>query len=186
MNRILIACDLDNTLIHSLKYSQDSDICIEWIQKKPQGFMSIETIRLLKELTSVAVFVPVTTRSIEQYSRIIWPDECKPKCAITSNGGIMLLNDNRSPEWDKTVGIYVVSYYDEIKRMYHILSQKSEFIRCRIVDNTYIFVYCNEGIDAKECSQEYMKITNLNVLASGKKIYFFPPQIKKRYGDIAN
>ena len=62
MKKILFACDLDNTLIHSLKHKKDDDVCIEKIGDKEQGFMSQRTLELLNQLSNEVEIIPITTR----------------------------------------------------------------------------------------------------------------------------
>ena len=65
MKNILIACDLDNTLIHSYKQKRDGDMCIEWINGKEQSYINKETYEQIEELKMLARYTPLTTRSIE-------------------------------------------------------------------------------------------------------------------------
>ena len=55
------------------------------------------------------------------------------------------------------------------------------YIRCRIVDNAYLFVYCKDNIDIKKQENYCQKRTTLKVISSGRKIYFFPPKMDKGF-----
>ena len=50
MEKILFACDIDNTLIHSYKYRRSGDICVEWIDGKEQAYMTKTAFQLLNEI----------------------------------------------------------------------------------------------------------------------------------------
>ncbi|MBQ5502757.1 MAG: HAD hydrolase family protein, partial [Selenomonas sp.] len=68
----------------------------------------------------------------------------------------------------------------------------AKYIRCRIVDNSYLFLYCDEEADVKSIVEHCREQTNLIVEGVGRKIYFFPPgmdkgwallQLKEHLGD---
>ena len=43
--------------------------------------------------------LPVTTRSIEQYRRIQWPEETVPRWALTANGAVLLRDGVMDRDW---------------------------------------------------------------------------------------
>jgi len=59
------------------------------------------------------------------------------------------------------------------------LLSSGNYIRCRTVDELYLFAYCKDDVDSKQCAKDYSDTTQLKVIASGKKLYFFPPSINK-------
>ena len=51
MKKVILACDLDNTLIHSYKHKKDDDICIEFIKEKEQAKRCTEeTVGIVTEI----------------------------------------------------------------------------------------------------------------------------------------
>ena len=95
---ILFASDLDNTLIHSYKRADSADICVETKDSKCLSYMTPKAYTMLQKLDGVC-FVPITTRSLEQYRRIKLFDDKLPRYALTSNGGLLLVNDEIDAEW---------------------------------------------------------------------------------------
>lgn len=176
---ILFACDLDNTLLHSFKHKKDGDLCVEKINGKEQGFISGQTYNLLKDVVNKVNFVPVTTRSIEQYCRIKWLKKTIPIYAATTNGAILLKDYIKDAVWCEQSEAYSKTVYDKLVEMQNLLIFQNRFIKCRIVDEMYLFAYIKDGIDIKKAVAEYRSLTELNVVASGKKIYFFPDKINK-------
>lgn len=179
MNHTLFAFDLDNTMIHSFSHKTENDECIEMIGEKQQGFISRSTIELLKTIAEKAIILPITTRSIDQYSRIIWPRGCKPQYAITSNGGVLLSDDKVDKTWHAVSMRAVEPYQEELKKIEEKLLIQNRYIRCRIVDDMFLFAYTKDGVDIQACVNEYKSTTTLDVIASGRKIYFFPPLLNK-------
>lgn len=122
-----------------------------------------------------AEIIPVTTRSIDQYKRINWPTWAKPKIAAVTNGSIILGNSDLNRQWEENVETSL----PELERMQAILAMSTAYIRCRMVDNKYLFVYCAQEIDPIQQSRAIQELTTLKVTASGKKIYLFPPGVDK-------
>ena len=67
-NKILIASDLDNTLLVSHRNRHDGDVCVELNKGNEQSFMTQRGIELLRQVNQKIGFVPITTRSLEQYN----------------------------------------------------------------------------------------------------------------------
>lgn len=170
MKKILLACDLDNTLIHSYRHKKDNDICIEMINDKQQGFISPHTYELIKNIPENITLIPVTTRSIEQYMRIQW--EKAPEYALVANGTILLKN-NIPSEYEDISG-----YISEIKALERKINP-DDFKKVKFVDNMYLFAYRDESKGIKKIAEKYSALTSLETQYSGRKIYFFPPPANK-------
>ena len=171
---ILFACDLDNTLIYSYKKKQDGFICVELNKGKEQGFMTSYTFGNFLNMTEKVMFVPVTTRSVEQYRRIVFPNGYTPEYALVSNGATLIRNGKTDENWNLIKKD--ISYLKEIFNRYH---NDKRFINCRIVDESYVFVYCAPETDAEKVTEELADSVDLNVELSGRKIYFFPENLSK-------
>lgn len=179
MKKFLFACDLDNTLIHSYKNKKDDDICIEIYNGREQSFISNSAVELLKKIFEKVLFVPVTTRSVEQYQRIKFPKEIKPKFAVVSNGGNFFCDDEVDKNWRRDIYFQIQPYENELHEQQKNLSQNKNFTVCRIVDDSFLFLKCAENIDAENFSKKLQEKTKLFVQSSGRKIYFFPPNLNK-------
>ena len=167
--KILFACDLDNTLIHSYKKFREGDICVEIYDGREQSFISPRALDLLKKISARIFFVPVTTRSIEQYRRIFWAENFCPRCAVVANGAFFL-DGARQENFLREV---VAPYEEELKLQLAAADEKI-FSIARIVDESFLFLKCREDFDA-----EISFDTSLTVQRTGKKIYLFPPRLNK-------
>lgn len=179
MKKLILACDIDNTLVYSRKHPHDGWPCVEWIHEKEQAYMSPKTYELLQEVTSQALFVPVTSRSVEQYKRIRWPKDSTPTLSITTHGAKLLVNGLADDAWESNTRRMVDPWRGEMKRLEAHLASDPAFIRCRLVDDSYLFVYCAEGTDAHAVEEKLCKMTHLSIQVSGKKIYLLPPGLHK-------
>lgn len=179
MGKILLACDLDNTLLYSYQHRQPGDLCVEMLGGREQGFMTPRTAELLKAVTARVELVPVTTRSIEQYNRICWPAGCTPAYAAVANGAVLLKHGAEEPSWSRGSADLIAPYARELSALLPEFSDRERFLRCRIVDGAYLFVYCGSGVSPADCVQAYQPRTRLNAVSAGKKVYFFPPGLDK-------
>ena len=168
--KILFACDLDGTLIHSYKKRRENDICVEIYDGREQSFISPRELALLKKISAKILFIPVTTRSFEQYRRIFWAENFKPRYAVTTNGAIFLDGEQ------KTFFIEIIApYAKELENQQKKYADNDNFTICRIVDDSFLFLRCRDDVDAEKITFD----TNLDLQHTGKKIYLFPPPINK-------
>ncbi len=103
---MMFASDLDRTLIYSQKMidaseEQPGEIRVaETKDGEVITYITEKTINLLKQLSEKAMFVPVTTRTTEQYSRIdVICKDIMPKYAVTGNGGNILTQGETDTAW---------------------------------------------------------------------------------------
>ena len=166
MRKVLFACDLDNTLLYSYKHRKAGDLCVEMIHGKEQGYMTPRAAELLRAVQAVAEMVPVTSR-------------CTPEYAVAANGAVLLRNGEIEGEWRRASEAVIAPYMDELQSLMPEFADRENYLRCRIVDQAYLFVYCGSGVNPEDCVRAYQPRSDLNVVSSGKKVYFFPPEINK-------
>lgn len=108
---MIFASDLDRTLIYSKR-------AIDELQKEPIGklkpveikdgkwvaFMTEAAFLAIKTLSMHSMFIPVTTRTTDQFKRVaIFEKEIENKYAITSNGAVILEHGIPVEEWTNYV-----------------------------------------------------------------------------------
>jgi len=181
MKKILFACDLDNTLIRSHKKRKDDDICVEHYNGREQSFMSPYAVRLFKHLleNENIFFLPVTTRSIEQYKRINLPDKQKIKHALVSNGGILLEHDNVNQIWKAENDNKIKPYKDEFLNVYEMFKDYKNITSTRIVDERFVFWAFENAEQAADFRDAVGGKTGLKVELQGRKVYALPEFLTK-------
>lgn len=157
---MLLLCDIDNTLIHSYKNAAATDICVGILNDRKQDFMSYTAYKLLATLPTDITLVPMTTRSIRQYRRIQWPEGCKPKYAVVSNGANLLINGEVSEEWHHRSESLIAPYYGEMERL-----ERKGF---SIIDDAYCV---SEVVDDHD--------STLDVFKSSRRVTLTPPTVNK-------
>ena len=179
MKKILFASDLDNTLLFSYKHKLDGDLCVEHLDGREQGFCTRMSLELLVSMWEKIRFIPVTTRSVAQYKRIAWPADCTPKYALTTNGGILLVNGTADEDWLEETRRLTSPWQEELLDLESRLPEAPVLKRFRIVDGLYLFAACDGADDARRGGDFFARKTALSIAVSGRKVYFFPPPLHK-------
>ncbi|MDE6520811.1 MAG: HAD hydrolase family protein [Ruminococcus sp.] len=174
---IFFACDLDNTLIYSYKKKEDGYICVEINKGMEQGFMTQYVYNNFIAMTKKVRFIPVTTRSVEQYNRIHFPHDYIPEYALVSNGATLIHNGTIQTNWNLIEKNS--SLENQLKEVYSRYKNDKRFTNCRIIDESYVYVYCADDTDAEKTAIELAEAVDMTVELSGKKIYFFPENLNK-------
>ena len=182
--KILFACDLDNTLFHSYKNQAEGDVCVEYINGNPQSYMSSASIRMLHTIcqSDRVEFMPLTTRSIEQYRRIDFPDGCNPDYALVGNGTNLLVRDKIDVAWQQTSACIEKRYHDILMDIYQRCEKDSHFYLAKIVDGMFINAICETVSKLMDCANEYSVLAVENGLcanSSGRKLYIYPADFDK-------
>lgn len=178
--KILFASDLDNTLLVSHRNRHAGDICVELNKGSGQSFMTQRGIEFLRQVNKRIGFVPITTRSLEQYRRIDWPDGCEPEYAVTTNGAILLRKGEVDENWSQRTRQIVDTCRDKMFEQQKILSSSKYFRYCRVVDDSYLFLYCSEDADIETCVEKCSRSQTAFTLGQlGRKIYLFPSGLGK-------
>ena len=178
---VLFVSDLDNTLLYSARRLPEGieNICVERLNDKPQGFLSLETVRLLRRIMERALFVPVTTRSLEQYRRIKWPWG-EPPLALAANGGLLLENGEENSLW-REASLELVRPHEQALLDLEKLFSESGYA-CRRIDGLFLFVPCPDAAEAEMAADLFSGRTELDIEVSGRKLYAFPPRLDKGTG----
>ncbi|WP_312116315.1 HAD family hydrolase [Brevibacillus reuszeri] len=187
---MIFASDLDQTLIYSERFLTDPSLKVRLIEKldeKPISYMTERALCLLEEINKHMLFIPVTTRTIEQYNRItIFQNELKPKYAITSNGGNIICNGAVDEFWNKKIRMRIedecisitdiLKQFEDIKGSDWILNEKSA------EDLFYYFIIDRQKMPTDEWDGfvQWMEHGNWTVSIQGRKLYFVPRAVNKR------
>lgn len=187
---MLYASDLDRTLIYSSKliheniFDESNIKIVENLDGKPISYMTHEAIKMLRDIESKLLFVPVTTRTKEQYDRISIFKELDLKYAVVANGGVILENGIENLEWKKDIKKKIkancIHMDDAIKEFENI---KNEWVlKLKAVED--LFFYCI--IDEQNVPEEklklyvsWMKDRNWVTSRQGRKLYFIPKYVSK-------
>lgn len=171
--KILYASDLDRTLIFSKKFLEEYPSFEEATEaeiknEKVISYMSTEAMRLLKEVEKKVCFVPVTSRTIEQYQRVNLG--ITPKYAITSCGSVILEDGKPIKWWNDYVKSNINK--DEVMEIQENLFEMYDDVR--FLEDTFFFI---KNGDKKI---ETFNYPGWRVETQNKKRYIIPNHFSKK------
>ncbi|WP_102348976.1 HAD family hydrolase [Bacillus sp. Marseille-P3661] len=184
------ASDLDRTLIYSSHMidtygTNEGYELIETYNGKEVSYISTATKIALMKLTDELLFIPVTTRTAEQYRRIsLFHNEIIPQYAITSNGATILKQGMIIKEWTDFIHEELHKCMPIIDMIKKIESLSSADWLEQIRDAEQLFIYLiikrnklpnNELVSIKKWAHDHGWQTSLQ----GRKLYFIPHPINK-------
>lgn len=188
---MLFASDLDQTLIYSRKSFRsemaETDIqLIERLEGKEISFMTKKAISLLKEVAASFAFVPVTTRTVEQYQRItIFQESVIPRFAITSNGGNILEDGRIDDEWNRKLKNLMESQcapIEEIAAEFDKLASEEWVLKKRSAESLFLYYIIERSkIPPKELAAftSWLDHQGWTYSLQGRKLYFVPKPVNK-------
>lgn len=166
--------DLDGTLIFSAKRKKVGDIVIE---HKDGEEISCITARQAELLPKIRNIIPVTTRSVEQYKRIEFPEGFAPEYALCDNGSTLLINGETDGPWIERSAKIIAEAMEEIARFRTILERDPDRkFEVRFVDGFFLFTKSANPnltlarLGTGECCECY---------ATGEKVYVIPERLNK-------
>ncbi|MBP1993487.1 HAD family hydrolase [Paenibacillus eucommiae] len=190
---MIFASDLDQTLIYSQRSmgsSVNDELSItsaEAIDGEIKSYMSVQTFKNLQELMSKLLFVPVTTRTMAQYVRIhLFKQRLRPRFAITSNGGNILIDGVPDNEWNQSIRALVKatsSPAEDAARIMNQIMTPEWVVGSRYCDELfYSYVIQRDQMPMQavlEVSEELKKM-GWHVSIQGRKVYSVPMAVSKK------
>lgn len=180
--------DLDRTLIYSNKFigKEKNEICIETLNGEEISYMSLKSIKHLKEILKDKKFIPTTTRSIEQFKRIKFQEhDINFEWSIVSNGGNILYKGEIVKEWTQILN----SKLKECGNLEYIMETFKEkyknidgINKVRDVDDVFFYIVVDKDIfDESNIKgfEEFLLRFKWKVYVNGRKIYFLPEVLTK-------
>jgi hydroxymethylpyrimidine pyrophosphatase-like HAD family hydrolase len=169
-SNILFASDLDNTLIYSYKAAKAGDICVEVKDGKDLSFMPPEAYALLKEVAGNVLFVPVTTRSLEQYRRINLG--VQPKYAVVAHGAVLLVDGQIDEAW-------AAESKALISAPLPVITESGWIYDIRYVDNYFLFAKSPQPGEAVNRLMTMIDPERFDACFVHNKVYIFPKGFTK-------
>lgn len=188
----VIASDLDRTLIYSPAALDlavpDADaprlLCVEVYEGKPLSFMTETAAALLADLAGRAHFVPVTTRTREQYRRVQLPGPT-PRYAICANGGHLLVDGEADAGWRARVDRELAAGSAPLAEVRAHLERAADpawLRKLRTAEDLFAYLVVERAAVPEEWLKElgeWAEGRGWSVSAQGRKIYAVPRPLTK-------
>ena len=178
-NKKLFFSDLDNTLIFSHRHKYNNCIWIESINNRNQSFMTYKTYNYFINQHWLDV-VPITTRTMQQYERLIEIIELM-KCphALICNGAILMHGKNENCEWRLESERIAHPFIDELEALkdYSLNAFGSEAI---VYTEPFMFyVKSKEPADCFKLLLSKLDYNRMTIYHDKRKVYCFPSILNK-------
>jgi phosphoserine phosphatase len=186
----LVACDLDQTLIYSrsafrlpAEAPAPDLLTVEYLDGEPLSHVTRRAGGGLRELAQAATFVPVTTRTLEQYRRV---DLGVPIAyAIAANGGHLIVDGIPDPDWAARVKARLAASgrpLEEVRVVASRLAEQGSWVRTiRDADGFFVYLVATgrEHIpDLSGLAQE-LAADGWTLSVQGRKVYLVPAALTK-------
>lgn len=170
----LFFSDLDGTLIFSAKHKRPDDVVVEYKNDEEITCITPRQAELLPLLSDR--IIPLTSRSVEQYSRIRI-DGFSPRYALCSNGAVLLVDGVIDKEWLTRSRELFSRAECEIEYFRGLLeSDENRCFEIRLVDGLFLFTKSS----SPEKTLERLGNGELcDCFATGEKVYVIPKSLGK-------
>lgn len=172
--------DLDNTMIYSYKHEiGPKKRCAERYQGREISFLTEKTWRGLLLIAKLAIVVPVTTRTLEQYHRIRL-DIGELPYVLACNGGVLLKNGREDAEWYEASRKLVQESRGEMEQARALLAKDSSVcFEIRWVRELFVFTKSREPEKTVKFLTDSLDLTLVEVFRNGMKVYVVPKALHK-------
>jgi hypothetical protein len=188
----IIASDLDRTLIYSQSAlaldvpdaAAPRLLCVEVYEGRPLSFMTETAAGLLADLAGRARFVPVTTRTREQYARVRLPGP-PPRYAICANGGHLLVDGEADAGWRARVGRELAAGSAPLAEVRAHLARAADpawLRKLRTAEDLFAYLVVDRAAVPDEWLKElgeWAAGRGWSVSAQGRKVYAVPDPLTK-------
>lgn len=176
----LLFADLDNTLIYS--YKHDIGVkkrCVETCQGREISFITEKTYRLLQTVMKQMLLIPVTTRTVEQYSRIQLGIG-NIRHALACNGGVLLTDGKTDEAWYRqSLNLVEESRQELEKAAFYLERDTGRTLEVRDIAKLFVFTKHRAAQNAVQYLRERLNPKLIDVFQNGEKIYAVPKNLNK-------
>lgn len=183
---VLIASDLDRTLIYSLAAAGPTDdelVAVEHLDGRPISYLTTTAARLLAELVAEQLVVPVTTRTPEQLARVHLPG-VPSSYAVAANGGVLLVAGVPDRDWDARVRAELASAapVEEAAAVLEAACDPDRSRPTRMAGDLFCYRVVDRAALAEEtlaALQAWAGPAGWRVSLQGRKLYLVPEGLRK-------
>ncbi len=177
---IVFNSDLDNTLIYSYKHDIGTKKrCVEIYQNREVSFITERTFELLRQVKERFLFVPTTTRTIEQYERIDLGVGI-PEFALVCNGGVLLKNGEEDIDWYSQSLNLIADCGLEFSKAEKILKKDpNRTFEIRNIKDLFVFSKSDRPLESVQLLKDNLNVNLVDIFSNGVKVYVVPKKLSK-------
>ncbi len=177
----VFASDLDNTLIYSYRRPIGKDtVLAERYEGREVSFMTKRSHEMLDQIYHKMTFIPVSTRSVQQYRRIQFHEKWEPSLALVSNGGTLLVDGKEDKEWKSGSLVLIRPAQEQLEMARQLLEQdEARTLDVRMVDDLFVFTKSDRVPDTVARLRDKLDLSQVEVWENGSKVYVIPLALNK-------
>ncbi|MFB5194476.1 hypothetical protein ACE198_06045 [Neobacillus sp. KR4-4] len=188
---MIFASDLDRTIVYSQRaiedLGNDDPVVLKPVERKDDNwvaYMTETSFSALKELAMNSLFIPVTTRTTEQFNRFhIFKDDIPIKYAITSNGANIIYQGLLLKDWS----VHIIDRMTEesVPQNELLAKLKKEGFQfdgqMKQAENLFFYFVLNSLPPASDLQviHEVAVLNGWRISLQGRKLYLIPRAINK-------
>jgi len=184
---VLVAADLDHTLVHPAARAREDGpaVVVEVIDGRATCAVTRRAWHLLTELAARHTLVPVTTRTPEQYARVRLPGPLP--LAVCANGAVLLergLPDAAWARWSAAVCAASAPVGEVAARLGILDSSTAPWVRTwRVASGAFVYVVAHrrEDVPADWLAElePWLVARGWCLSVQGRKVYAVPAGLSK-------
>lgn len=179
---VVFFSDLDNTLIFSHRHNIDEEkVVVELLNERHQSYMLQRVMNYIKNQKEIQL-LPVTTRTVEQYSRIhILREQLSVNRALVCNGGILLENGAIDETWrNETYSICEAhNELSEIERLWGVVNKRCKGEKKIYVDRFMFYIATDKVNEMYQVLSECADCSRVSLGRDSRKVYVTAKTVNK-------
>lgn len=185
---IIFFSDLDKTLIYSYKHDiGNKKVLVELYEGREISYVTEKSANMMKKLFGTKkiakendiLFVPTTTRTVQQYNRIKLPIE-QQSYALTCNGGVLLVDGKEDKKWYKESLDMIQYASDEMKKGIEYLEKDTNrTLEVRNIKDLFVFTKSSKPDTTIKELKKILDNEKVDVFSNGVKVYIVPSKLTK-------
>jgi hypothetical protein len=188
---VIVASDLDRTLFFSKRALTEFGLPEKTVLKpieikdgSPVGYMTEPSYFSLLELCRQCTFIPVTTRTTEQFYRFtLFNGNMSPTYAITANGANIIYKGKLSTEWNDDISKKLRKETAVQGELLSLLKKEGFRLEgeIRLAENLFFYYILDNlpSVDERNAIVYFSSRNGWRVSLQGRKLYFIPKAISK-------
>lgn len=172
--------DLDGTIIYSKNYEFDAEKVLVDKYNGYEAFMNKHLYTSLCEFNKIVPFIPITTRSLDEYERINLP--IIPDYALVSNGAILLKDGNIDNDWlNESRKLIKESQCEMNFALEAINAVVNDFAitKLRYINDFFIFIKSDKSSELIKFLEEMLDFSTVELHHKRNKVYILPKSLSK-------
>ena len=177
---IILFSDLDQTIIYSHRHPLPGEtLVMEYLNGKEQSFIQTENLAALQGFCERHLFVPLTTRTEQQYARLTPLQQALGyRYALLCNGAVLYADGKPDAAWAAESMRRAAPFQEVLQAVRALLLQEEDAVHVHEV-LPYLIYVSTEKEALPERVQALCSGTGVDVLQSGKKLYCIPAPLSK-------